>query len=256
MSDTPARPDADTTRKHRLGCGCAAENDFVMYPCSFHSYLMRDRDTLTAERERLIDERNEHREQRHKAEDLYLELRAERERLIAQVEEMAEQMYDSIPKWEARGMVNRLEAENERLREAIQNEINRLRDEADYDPDSGEAPFSGAQLTGENLHRALKVTNREAMREPEHCHSCNASAESTTMRYCPECGEEWYRADEAPRVAAAERRRAALFTARQAIYDTEARALTSAGEGEPDTATDYYHAEMQRLSGEGEPSDG
>jgi predicted RNA-binding Zn-ribbon protein involved in translation (DUF1610 family) len=214
MTDTPARPDAGTTLELSLDAPLLRE--------------MACRQTttgglfLTTEMRRTCLE----------AAETLDRLTAERARLDAQVEEMAEQMYDSIPKWEARGMVNRLEAENERLREAIQNEINRLRDEADYDPDSGEAPFSGAQLTGENLHRALKVTNREAMRErePEHCHSCNASAESTTIRYCPECGEGWYRADEAPRVAAAERRRAALFAARQAIYDTEARALTSAGE--------------------------
>jgi hypothetical protein len=49
--------------------------------------------------------------------------------------------------------------------------------------------------------------------------------------------------------------RAALFMVDRGLLDARSAVGASAGE-EPDTATDYYHTEMQRLSGEGEPSDG
>jgi hypothetical protein len=168
--DTPARPDAGTTLEPLSWTDARKLVLDSIHRATGYEAEQREADTLGAYITDLSKQA------------------AERERLEAQVEEMAEQLYDSISKSEARDMVERLEAE----REVLATEATRL-----------------AVRTG---HLEAEVA----------------------------------------------RMRAALGRCRDkpsAVDDIVRRALTSAGE-EPDTATDYYHTEMQRLSGEGEPSDG
>jgi cell division protein FtsB len=192
MRDTPARPDAGTTLEPLSWTDARKLVLDSIHRAAGHEAEQREADALGAYIADLSKQA------------------AERERLEAQVEEMAEQMYDSIPKWEARNMVERLEAENARLRAALE----------DLAQPCTRADYTVAKLDAV----VMEIARRALTSAGEGCSTCGGVREIDTggrgemasrIVPCPDCEGE-----------------------------------------EPNTATDYYHAEMQRLSGEGEPSDG